>query len=153
MADEFLIVHLCLRFFLFLVLLGHTTKQNDTRCMRWGPWCDTETEKPNTEDPQPDPGFLGIWDLRTGVSNRRRCRCSKWAYQVIPKHKRNYSNQIIFMLNYDRQQAGDAMRTDGYGDGDGMPCEADPLLCLCIHCIFKIHNCMMGRAFVAVVGF
>lgn len=28
---------------------------------------------------------------------------------MIPKHKRNYSNQIIFMLNYDRQQAGDAV--------------------------------------------
>lgn len=51
---------------------------------------------PKTQDPRAE----------TGVSNRRRCRCSKWAYQVIPKHKRNYSNQIIFMLNYDRQQAG-----------------------------------------------
>jgi len=48
------------------------------------------------------------------------------------------------MLNYDRQQAGDAMRTDGYGEGDGMPCEADPFMCL-VHrepdFVAKIYCC------------
>lgn len=48
-------VHLCLRFsnFLFLVLVGYTNIQrNDTRCMRWGPWCDTpdQNSKPRTQD-------------------------------------------------------------------------------------------------------
>jgi len=60
---------------------------------------------------------------------------------VIPKHKRNYSNQIIFMLNYDRQQAGDAARC-GAVRSDGN----DGKRLFCVHCIFEIQNCMMARA-------